>query len=62
MSTARAVVLPFIGVPPGICGICMGAAVEPLGGRTPIGMGAVGVLIGSGLCLTVYAASRHAQD
>jgi len=64
MRTALAVVLPFIGAPPmclGMCGICMGAAVEPPGGRILVGMGSMGVLIGLGLCLTVYTALRHAR-
>jgi len=64
MRKALAVVQPFIGAPPiclGMCGICMGAVVEPPGGRILIGMGSMGVLIGLGLCLTVYAALLHGK-
>ena len=64
MRKALTVVLPFIGVPPiclGMCGICIGAVVEPPGGRILIGMGSMGVLIGLGLCLTVYAALLHGK-
>jgi hypothetical protein len=64
MRTALAVVLPFIGVPPVLLGtyaIYMGTAVEPPGGPILIGIGSLGTLIGSGLCLTVYAALRHGK-
>lgn len=64
MRKALAVVLPFIGAPPiclGMCGICMGAVVQPPGGRILIGMGSMGVLIGLGLCLTVFAALLHGK-
>jgi len=59
MRTALAVILPFIGVPPiclGMCGICMGAVVEPPGGRILIGMGSM-VIPSSVLACT----SRYTQ-
>jgi hypothetical protein len=62
MRTALAIVPPFIGVPPVLLGtyaIYMGTVVEPHGGPIPIWIGSLGTLIGSGLCLTVYAALRH---
>jgi len=64
MRTALAIVLPFIGVPPiclGTYGIYMGTVLEPPGGSILIGIGSLGVLIGLGLCLTVYAALRHGK-
>jgi hypothetical protein len=64
MRKALAVVLPFISVPPmclGTYGMFMGALPEPPGGPILIGLSCLGVLIGSGLCLTVYAASCHDQ-
>jgi len=39
----------------------MGTVLEPPGGSIFIGIGSLGVLIGLGLCLTVYAALRHGK-
>jgi hypothetical protein len=67
MRKALALVLLFAGAPPmcvGTLSIFLGAALLPEerdAGRVAIGVGIAGVLIGLGLCLTVYAALRHGK-
>ena len=67
MRKALTVVLLFAGAPPmcaGTLSISLGAALLPEerdAGRVAVAVGTMGVLIGLGLCLTVYAALRHGK-
>ena len=63
MKKAMALALPFIGLPPmllGAYGLYMGTILEPPGGAILAAIGGLGVIIGSGLCIAVCAALRHA--